>query len=73
MDLKGKLFVINNENVYRLDFTEEHCTVVNKKFLPGIYLIVEDHFDVFCSVLDGDKVYLARYESIKDLILDPTT
>ena len=70
MKLKGKLFAVSSEKVYRFDFTEENCTVVNKKLSPGIYLIVEDHFDVFCSVLNGEKLNLVRYESIKDLILE---
>lgn len=69
MIYKGKLFVINNETVYKFDFSKEHCTVFNEKMESGVYLVVDDHFDVFCSVLVGAKVCMIRYDAIKNLIL----
>lgn len=73
MNLKGKLFFINKEIVYKLSFTEEHCTIINQQLSPGIYLIVEDHFDVFCSIFDGNQICLVRYDAIKNIILDDHT
>ena len=70
MVYKGKLFVLNNETVYRFAFSTQHCTVFNEKMDPGVYLIIDDHFDVFCSVLVGYEVCMVRYDAIKNLILE---
>lgn len=69
MILKGKLFEVKEEEIYAFTFSSAYCTVFNKKLPKGIFIVLEDHIEEFCSILCYDQVVLTRRSDIISLVL----
>lgn len=69
MTLKGKLFEVKEEVVYVFTFSSAYCTVFNKKLPAGIFIVLEDHIEEFCSILYYDQVVLIRRSDVISLVL----
>lgn len=67
---KGKLFVVDEDKeISVFSFNAGSTSVINHILQPGVYLLVKEYNELFSLVLTDNKIFLARHEDIKDLII----